>query len=286
MLLALDIGNSNIKFGLFETGGEHASTLAHTWRSVTDPRQTGDELAALVHGMLTVRGVQPSVVNRVVVASVVPELYRAVSGMAQSYFDCRAEFISAARQTIVPVRTQRPAELGADLIANAIAALRKYGAPHIVVGFGTATTYSGVDSNGAFAGAAIAPGIEISVDALVARAAKLMSVPLVRPSAALGTDTSSALQSGIIFGFVGQTECLVAKIAAELGGKPAVIATGGLAELVASNTKCIDHVDESLSLHGLYIWATAGSSETTIEGAPAGADASRPNRAKALERTE
>ncbi len=263
MLLALDIGNTNIKFGLFEVDGQRAGTLAHTWRSVTNPQQTGDELAALVYGMLAVRDVKPSLVQRVAVASVVPELYRAVTGMAQRYFHCRAEFISAARQTIVPVRTQRPAELGADLIANAIAAVRKYGAPHIVVGFGTATTFSAVDASGAFAGAAIAPGIEISVDALVAHAAKLMSVPLVRPAAALGTDTSSALQSGIIFGFVGQTEFLVAKIAAELGGQPKVIATGGLAELVAGNTRSIHHVDESLSLEGLYIWAT---SERAREG--------------------
>ena len=257
MLLALDVGNTNIKFGLFDRDGESAGTLVHTWRSVTDPRQTGDELAALVHGMLAVRGVRPPAVQRVVVASVVPELYRSITGMAQRYFDCRAEFISAARQTIVPVHTQRPAELGADLIANAIAALRKYGAPHIVVGFGTATTFSAVDASGAFAGAAIAPGIETSVDALVARAAKLMSVPLVPPARALGTDTPTALQSGIIFGFVGQTEYLVAKIAAELGGRPKVIATGGLAELVARNTQSIDRVDESLSLEGLYHWATS-----------------------------
>lgn len=256
MLLAVDIGNTNIKFGLFEDSGSAAGTLRHTWRSVTNRRQTGDELAALVDGMLRVRGVVPASVTRVVVANVVPHLYRAVTGMAQQYFDCRTEFISAARQTLMPVRTQRPAELGADLIANAIAGVKKYGAPLIVVGFGTATTFSGVDADGAFVGTAIAPGIEISVDALVGRAAKLMSVPLIRPLTALGTDTVEALQAGIIFGFVGQAEFLIAKIAAQLGGRPTVVATGGLAELVANNTAAIHYVDEALSLHGLYHWAT------------------------------
>lgn len=271
MLLAVDIGNTNIKFGLFEDAGENAGTLAHTWRSVTNRRQTGDELAVLVDGMLRVRGVPPASVARVVVANVVPQLYRAVTSMAQRYFNCRTEFISAARQTMMPVRTQRPAELGADLIASAIAGVKRYGAPVIIVGFGTATTFSGVDAEGAFAGTAIAPGIELSVDALVGRAAKLMSVPLIRPRHALGTDTAEALQSGIIFGFVGQAEFLIAKIAAELGGKPIVVATGGLAELVAKNTEAIHHVDDSLSLHGLYHWATTDRRATldpASDGAP------------------
>ncbi|MFI5388736.1 MAG: type III pantothenate kinase, partial [Candidatus Eremiobacterales bacterium] len=154
-------------------------------------------------------------------------------------------------------RTQRPAELGADLIANALAAVKKYGAPVIVVGFGTATTFAANDTQGPYAGTAIAPGIEISVDALVSRAAKLFDVPLVLPRAAIGTDTASSLQSGIIFGFVGQTEYLIGKIAAELGApKPTVVATGGLAELVAPHTKAIDRVDQRLVLDGLYHWAT------------------------------
>jgi type III pantothenate kinase len=271
MLLAVDVGNTNIKFGLFEDAGPGAGTLVHTWRSVTNRRQTGDELAALVDGMLRLRGVAPAAVRRVVASNVVPHLYRAVTGMAQRYFNCRTEFISAARQTLMPVRTQRAAELGADLIANAIAAVKKYGAPVIVVGFGTATTFSGVDANGAFAGTAIAPGIEISVDALVGRAAKLMSVPLIRPATALGTDTAESLQSGIIFGFVGQAEFLIAKIAAELGGRPTVVATGGLAELVANNTDAIHHVDDALSLHGLYHWATTdrrAAPEPASDGVP------------------
>lgn len=264
MLLAIEVGNTNLKFGLFETGGPAAGTLIHTWRSVTNRQQTGDELASLVDAFMRMDGASRSTVQRVVIASVVPPLYRALTTMAQRYFGCRPEFISAARQTLVPVNTQRPAELGADLIAGAIGGIEKYGAPLIVVGFGTATTYAAIGPTGEFLGTAIAPGIEVSVDALVGRAAKLMDVPLVRPANAIGTDTTTALQSGIIFGFVGQVEYLVEKIAREMGVTPQVVATGGLAELVAPHTKCIDRIDERLVLDGLYVWATKGGGRPDV----------------------
>lgn len=257
MLLAIEAGNTNVKFGVYETDGAAAGTLLHTWRSVTDRRQTGDELAGLVDGAMRISGIARSAIKRVVVASVVPPLYRAISELSRRYFACTGEFISAARQTLMPVITARPAELGADLIAGAIGAVEKYGAPLIVVGFGTATTFAAIDARGRYAGTAIAPGVETSVDALVSRAAKLFDVPLVLPPAAIGTDTASSLQSGIIFGFVGQAEYLIGRIAAELGApKPTVIATGGLAELIAPHTKMIDRVDQRLVLDGLYHWAT------------------------------
>jgi len=257
MLLAIEAGNTNVKFGVYETEGAAAGTLLHSWRSVTDRRQTGDELAGLVDGAIRISGISRSAIKRVVVASVVPPLYRAISELSHRYFGCAGEFISAARQTLMPVITVRPAELGADLIAAAIGAVEKYGAPLIVVGFGTATTFAAVDPQGRYAGTAIAPGIEVSVDALVSRAAKLFDVPLVLPPAAIGTDTARSLQSGIIFGFVGQAEYLIGKIAAELGApKPTVVATGGLAELIAPHTKAIDRVDQRLVLDGLYHWAT------------------------------
>jgi len=255
MLLAVEIGNTNLKFGIFETEGAAAGTLVHSWRTVTNRQQTADELAALVDGMLRIDGVPRSGIRRVVVASVVPPLYRAIAGMAQRYFGCRAEFLSAARQSLMPVKTKRPEELGADLIAGAIGGARKYGTPLIVVGYGTATTFAAVNAAGEYVGTSIAPGIEVSVDALIERAAKLMDVPLVAPSAAIGTDTRESLQSGIILGFVGQAEYLIGLIARELGGQPTVVATGGLAELVATNSKRIDHVDERLVLDGLYAWA-------------------------------
>ena len=259
MLLAIEAGNTNLKFGIFETEGSARGTLIHTWRSVTNRRQTGDELAALVDAMLRINSVNRAAVKRVAVASVVPPLYRSLSELAQRYFNCRPEFISAARQSILAVKTARPAELGADLIAGAIGAVAKYGAPLIIVGFGTATTVAAVDTSSTYVGTAIAPGIEVSVDALVARAAKLYDVPLVRPAAAIGTDTVTALQSGIIFGFVGQVEYLIRKFKDELGAPCTVVATGGLAELVAAHTTAIAHVDERLVLDGLYRWASVES---------------------------
>jgi type III pantothenate kinase len=257
VLLAIEVGNTNVKYGVYETDGGASGTLVHSWRSVTNRQQTGDELAAMLDGMLRINGVARSAIRRVVVASVVPPLYRSLTVLAQRYFGCRPEFISAARQKLMPVKTARPAELGADLIAGAIGGVAKYGAPLIVVGFGTATTFAAVNAIGEYVGTAIAPGIETSVDALVSRAAKLFDVPLIRPPAAIGIDTVTALQSGIVLGFVGQADYLIAKIAGELGAKPSVVATGGLAELVATHTTAIQRVDERLVLDGLYHWATS-----------------------------
>ena len=256
MLLAVEIGNTNIKFGIFETSGAAAGTLVHTWRSLTNRHQTGDELAAQVDSMLRLNGVSRSAVKMVAVASVVPPLYRAVRDMGERYFNCRPQFLSAARQTLVPVRTKHPAELGADLIGGAIGAVAKYGAPLIVVQFGTATTFAAVSATGEYLGTAIAPGIEVSVDALIGRAAKLMDVPLVKPDAAIGTDTATSLQSGIILGFIGQVEYMVSLFAKEMRAKPRVIATGGLAGLIAPYSDVFDVTDERLVLDGIYIWAT------------------------------
>jgi type III pantothenate kinase len=165
--------------------------------------------------------------------------------------------LSAARQNIVPVKTRRAAELGADLIGGAIGGVMKYGTPLIVVQFGTATTFAAVNAKGEYVGTSIAPGIEVSVDALIGRAAKLMSVPLVKPEAAIGTDTPTSLQSGIIFGFMGQVEYLVGKIADELGGpKATVVATGGLADLIAPHMSLFDAKDDRLVLDGIYHWAS------------------------------
>lgn len=256
MLLAVEVGNTNIKFGLFELAGAAAGTLVHTWRSATNHAQTGDDLAASVDAMLRLNNVQRSSVSRVAVASVVPPLYRALTGMAQHYFNCRPEFLSAARQTIVPVKTRHAAELGADIIGGAIGATIKYGAPCIVVQFGTATTFGAVDPHGHYVGTAIAPGVEISVDALIGRAAKLSSVPLVKPQNAIGLDTPTSLQSGIILGFVGQVEYLIAQFRKEMGVPARAIATGGLADLIAPHTEVFAFRDERLVLDGIYHWAT------------------------------
>jgi type III pantothenate kinase len=259
MLLAVEAGNTNIKFGLFEMEGVAAGTLVHTWRSATNPQQTGDDLAASVDGMLRLNTVPRSAVKRIVVSSVVPPLYRALTGMAQRYFGCKPHFLSAARQTLVPVKTRHASELGADLIAGAIGAVHKYGAPIIVVQFGTATTFAAVNAQGEYLGTAIAPGVEVSVDALIGRAAKLMSVPLIKPAVAIGVDTPTSLQSGVILGFVGQVEHLVAAFRQELGVQARAVATGGLADLIAPHTSVFELRDERLVLDGLYHWAVATS---------------------------
>ncbi len=243
--------------------GAAAGTLVHNWRSVTNYRQTADDLAALVDGMLRLNSVPRSFVKRVVVASVVPPLYRALTGMALQYFNCKAQFLSAARQTLVPVKTRHASELGADLIGGAIGAVAKYGAPVIIVQFGTATTFAAVNAQGEYAGTAIAPGVEVSVDALIGRAAKLMTVPLVKPPAAIGIDTTTSLQAGIILGNVGQVEYLVARFREEMGVAARAIATGGLAELIAPHTSVFELCDERLVLDGLYHWAASTAKTKT-----------------------
>ena len=255
MLLAIEVGNTNIKFGIFEVDGAAAGTLVHTWRSATNREQTGDDLAAAVDAMLHLNSVSRSAIGRVAVANVVPALYRSLSGMAERYFGCRPEFLSAARQSIVPVRTRHAAELGADIIGGAIGAVIKYGPPVIVVQFGTATTFAAINARGEFLGTAIAPGIEVSVDALIERAAKLASVPLIAPPAAIGIDTPSALQSGIILGVVGQVEYLIERFRTEMGVNARAVATGGLADLIAPHAPIFEQRDERLVLDGLYHWA-------------------------------
>ncbi|MDQ6781123.1 MAG: type III pantothenate kinase [Candidatus Eremiobacteraeota bacterium] len=255
MLLAIEVGNTNVKFGLFEISGAAAGTLVHTWRSATNHGQTADDMAGVVDAMLRLNNVPRSSVTRIAVASVVPPLYRALSGMAQRYFNCRPEFLSAARQKIVPVKTRHAAELGADIIAGAIGAVVKYRAPVIIVQFGTATTVGAVDEHGSYLGTAIAPGVQVSVDALIGRAAKLSSVPLIAPPAAIGIDTPTALQSGVILGTVGQVEHLVNRFRAEMGVAAQAIATGGLADLIVPHTKLFAARDERLVLDGIYHWA-------------------------------
>ncbi len=263
MLLAIEAGNTNIKFGLFEIDGAATGTLVHTWRSATNHQLTGDDLAASVDGMLRVINVSRSSIKRIVISSVVPPLYRALTGMSQRYFGSRPQFLSAARQTLVPVKTRHSGELGADLIAGAIGAVSKYGAPIIVVQFGTATTFAAINASGEYLGTAIAPGVEVSVDALIGRAAKLMSVPLVKPAAAIGIDTPTSLQSGVILGFIGQVEHLVTLFRRELGTQARAVATGGLADLIAPHTSIFELRDERLVLDGLYHWAVATAKSRT-----------------------
>jgi type III pantothenate kinase len=251
VLLAIDVGNTDTKLGFFAGDPAGGLVLRKTWRVTTARRRTGDEFGVLFAALFRRAGIAEDAVGTIVVSSVVPQNDRALAEGCRLVFGHKPHWFSAATQHLIEVATERPKELGSDLLAAAVAARRGYGDPVIVVGFGTATTFGAVSRDGSFLGAAIAPGIAISIDALVERTAKLPQVALVAPGSAVGRDTVSALQAGIIFGFVGQTEGIVARMREEIGAEAKVIATGGLADVIAKHTSAIDAVEPHLVLHGL-----------------------------------
>lgn len=252
MLLAIDMGNTQTALGLFN-GGE----LVESWRMPTDRSFTQDELHVRLLGYFRMRELALSVVDAMAFAGVVPQLQRAWRGVAEQL---DVSFVQVGRETaaVTNVDAPNPAEVGADRIANAVAAAELYGAPSIVVDFGTATNLDVIDARGFYIGGAIAPGIRISLDALTARAAKLASVPFEAPEHAIGRNTMEAVQSGSVIGAAAMAEGLVARIKRELGpaGESAtVIATGGLAGVVAGSTDVFDCVDKQLTLKGIQlIW--------------------------------
>jgi type III pantothenate kinase len=254
MLLAIDVGNSDTKLGYFAPSASGALELAMNWRVTTARRRSADEAGVLFTALFRRASVPLDAVSAVVVSSVVPQNDRALREACIRYFGCEPDFFTAAEQDLIAIRTDRPKELGADLAAAALGARERFGAPLVVVGFGTATTFGAVGRDGSFLGAAIAPGIQTSIDALVAGTAKLPQVALDAPPAAIGRDTVTALQSGIVFGFVGQTEAIVARMKAELGAGTTVVATGGLAEIVARQTRAVDAVEPHLVLEGLRLY--------------------------------
>lgn len=248
MLLAIDVGNTETKLGCFAPG---EAQLAQAWRIRTDPKRTADELGALFIQLFGTTALAPADVDAIVVASVVPNLDQVLEEACLRYFNCTPVFFKAHRQKLMRIGTERPAEVGADLVAAALGAQELYGAPLIVISYGTATVFMAIDADGLYLGVAIAPGIGISIDALVERTAKLPQIALEGPGKALGTETISALQSGIVYGFVGQTEALVTRIRSELGTDAKVVATGGMADVVARHTQIIHAVNPHLSLFGL-----------------------------------
>lgn len=248
MLLAVDVGNTETKLGCFAPGG---SELAQAWRIRTDSNRTADEIGSLFVSLFATAGARIEDIDAIVVASVVPNLDQTLEEACARYFRVSPTFFKAHRQSLMRIGTERPGEVGADLVASALGAQELYGAPLIVISYGTATVFMAIDQQGVYLGVAIAPGIGISVDALVERTAKLPQIALEAPGKALGTDTISALQSGIVYGFVGQTEALVKRIRSELGADAKVVATGGMASVVAKHTKIIDAVNPHLSLYGL-----------------------------------
>ena len=254
MLLAIDVGNTNIVFGIF--GG---ARLGEIWRLETLRGRTADELRVLVCRLFAEAGLETAQVSGVVLSSVVPPLTGTVERMARDAFGVDALVVDAANAGL-RVRYEPPEDVGADRLVNGLAALDRHGEagrPIIVVDFGTATTFDVISAAGDYVGGVICPGVEVSADALFQRAARLPRVDVRRPAHAIGASTVASMQSGLYFGYVAMVEGLLTRLRAELAGDgPAVsVATGGLAAAVAAETGAIDHVDPDLTLHGLrLVW--------------------------------
>ncbi len=246
MLLAIDVGNTQTVFGLFD-----GDRLAEQFRVGTDPRHTADELAVMLRSFLDV-----DALDGIALSATVPQLVREYQAFAERWAGVDLLVLGPGVSTGVPIRYDDPREVGPDRIANAVAARERHGAPVIVVDFGTSTNFDIVSAAGEYLGGVLAPGIEVSMDALFARAARLLKVPFEAPEHVIGKTTTQGLQSGLVYGFAGQVDGIVDRIRDELGAAEApVIATGGLADLIAPHSSTITSVDPELTLQGLrLVW--------------------------------
>ena len=249
MLLAIDVGNTNIVYGLFEQ-----QALVHQFRVETSRNRTADEYSVIIRQLLSMRGVEPAQVQAAIIASVVPALTDPMRDLVRRAFDLDAVVVGPGIKTGMAILYDNPREVGADRIVNAVAAYERYRTGLIVVDFGTATTFDCVNPKGEYMGGVIAPGIQISADALFTHAAKLPRVEIQRPPRVVGRNTQHSMQSGIVFGYVGLVDGLVDRLAAEMAFlECAVVATGGLARLIAPLSRTVKDVDDDLTLTGLRI---------------------------------
>jgi type III pantothenate kinase len=253
MLLAIDVGNTNIVLGVFD-----GATLVQSWRLQTLRERTADELGLLVDGLFAHSRIERVQIRGVILGSVVPPLTGTMRAMVQRYFGVALLNVEPGVNTGMPILYETPAEVGADRIVNAVAAVEKFGGgghPLIVVDFGTATTLDAITAKGEYLGGAICPGVTISADALFQRAARLPRIDVRKPAHVVGQTTVGAMESGLFYGYVGMVEGLVRRMSAELGGNATCVATGGLADVIAPETDLIQHVDPDLTLHGLrLVW--------------------------------
>ncbi len=254
MLLAIDVGNTNIVLGVFD-----ATTLVRSWRLQTLRERTSDELGLLVDGLFAYNRIERTQVRGVVLGSVVPPLTGTIRAMVQRYFGVTALIVEPGVNSGMPILYENPAEVGADRIVNAIAAYESFRGDGtralIVVDFGTATTLDAVSAKGEYLGGAICPGVQISADALFQRAARLPRIDVRKPARIVGRTTVGAMESGLFYGYVGMVEGLVRRMSEELGGNAICVATGGLADLIAPEVPLIQHVEPDLTLHGLrLVW--------------------------------
>jgi type III pantothenate kinase len=247
MLLAIDCGNTNFVFAVFD-GDE----VKGNWRASSDPRRTADEYAVWLTQLMSLRGLDPKSIDGTIIATVVPDVLYPLASLSSHFFGVDPLIVGRPGvETGVEVKIDRPETLGADRLANAIAAHERYGGPLIVVDFGTATNFDIIDGDGAFIGGVLAPGVDLAAEAFATAAAKLPRIRIRMPERVIGKSTEGAMESGIFWGYVGLIEGLVERIRSEFGGPMKVVATGGLAPLFDRATPLIDHTDLELTIRGL-----------------------------------
>ncbi len=248
VIFVLDVGNTNTVLGVYE--GE---VLKHHWRIETNRNKTEDEYGMMIKSLFQHDGLEFGQIEGVIISSVVPPIMAALERMCEKYFHVKPLVVGPGVKTGLNIKYENPREVGADRIVNAVAGIHEYGTPLIIVDFGTATTYCYIDESSHYMGGLIAPGIGISTEALYTRASKLPRIEITRPETVVGKNTVSAMQAGILYGYVGQVEGIVSRIKKEANADPTVIATGGLAGLIAKECSMIDVVDPDLTLKGLLL---------------------------------
>lgn len=262
MLLVVDMGNTNTTLGVFD-----GARLRVSWRLTSRREQTADEYGVFFETLLRTRGIGAGDITGIAISTVIPPVQQTLEWMAEKYFGQTPFFVEPGVNTPIPLAVDNPREVGPDRVLGAVAGAALYGTPLIVVDFGTATTFNCVNARGEFIGGAIAPGLGVSVDALLSRAARLFRVELVRPPTAIGRSTATNIQSGVVYGWAGLVDGLVERMKQEMGGAAVVVATGGLVSLIAGAARSIDHVDPDLKLHGLRIlWERVGARVDSPEG--------------------
>jgi type III pantothenate kinase len=257
MLLAIDVGNTNVKLGVYDD-----RRLLASWRLTTRREQTADEYGVFTHTMLRGHGLEPSQLTDVAISSTVPAVQRTMEEMAGRYFGVVPFVVDPGVNVALAMRVDYPREVGPDRVVKVVGAVELYGPPLIIIDFGTATTFECVSPDGAFVGGAIAPGIATAAEALTARAARLFRVDLTRPATVIGRNTVTNIQSGIVYGYAGLVDGLVARLRGEMEGTPKVVATGGLVGLMDGLARTIDIVNPHLTLEGLRIACTRARQAT------------------------